>query len=84
MTLVTLVKDVDLEILNSGYELKQDEWFNLGLVGFEAKTKLRGSRFVVRKAKHKYKCRCSDVIHVQNSCGSYESLKPRRRVPNME
>lgn len=80
MTLVTLVKDIDLEIVNSGHELKQDEWFNLGLVGFE----VRGSRFVnVRKVKHKYKCRCSDIIHVQNSCGSYESLKPRRRVPNM-
>lgn len=41
ITLVTLLKDVDFEMADSGYELKQDGWFNLRPVGFDIKVKSR-------------------------------------------
>lgn len=40
-TLVTLLKDVDIEIVDKGYQLKQDGWFNLRPVGFDVFVKPR-------------------------------------------
>ncbi|KAL8741546.1 MAG: hypothetical protein Q9190_005860 [Brigantiaea leucoxantha] len=36
-----LIKDVDFEMADQGYDLKQDGWFNLRPVGFEVKVKPR-------------------------------------------
>ncbi|KAL8769582.1 MAG: hypothetical protein Q9209_004514 [Squamulea sp. 1 TL-2023] len=41
ITLVTLLKDVDLEMADPDYKLKQDGWFNLRPVGFNIKVKPR-------------------------------------------
>ncbi|MCJ1338399.1 hypothetical protein MMC09_003686 [Bachmanniomyces sp. S44760] len=41
ITLVTLLKDVDFELADPTYQLKQDGWFNLRPVGFEIKVKPR-------------------------------------------
>ena len=41
ITLVTLLKDVDLEMADPSYELRQDGWFNQRPVGFEVKVKSR-------------------------------------------
>lgn len=41
ITLVTLLKDVDFEMANPSYRLKQDGWFNLRPVGFNVKVKPR-------------------------------------------
>ena len=41
ITLVTLLRDVDMEMLDPGYRLKQDGWFNLRPVGFDIKVKPR-------------------------------------------
>lgn len=43
ITLVTLLKDVDFEMADQGYKLKQDGWFNLRPVGFHIKVKSRGN-----------------------------------------
>ena len=40
-TLVVLLKEVDFEMKDPGYELKQDGWFNLRLVGFNIKVEAR-------------------------------------------
>ncbi|KAL8666101.1 MAG: hypothetical protein Q9168_007560, partial [Polycauliona sp. 1 TL-2023] len=37
IVLVTLLKDVDFEMADAGYQLKQDGWFNLRPVGFNIK-----------------------------------------------
>ncbi|KAL8995990.1 MAG: hypothetical protein Q9169_004406 [Polycauliona sp. 2 TL-2023] len=42
-TLVTLLKDVDFEMADPGYKLKQDGWFNLRPVGFNVKVQPRAS-----------------------------------------
>jgi len=39
--LVTLLRDVDFELDNPGYQLKQDGWFNLRPVDFYIKVKPR-------------------------------------------
>ena len=39
ITLVTLLKDVDFEMADPSYQLKQDGWFNLRPVGFNIKVK---------------------------------------------
>ena len=41
ITLVTLLKDVDFEMADPSYQLKQDGWFNLRPVGFNIKVKPR-------------------------------------------
>ena len=41
ITLVTLLKEVDFEMADPGYQLKQDGWFNLRPVGFNVKVKPR-------------------------------------------
>lgn len=41
VTLVTLLKDVDIELTDPTYELKQDGWFNLRPVDFEIQVKRR-------------------------------------------
>jgi cytochrome P450 len=41
VTIVTLLRDVDFEMADSTYELKQDGWFNLRPVDFYTKVKLR-------------------------------------------
>lgn len=41
ITLVTLLRDVDMEMVDPGYRLKQDGWFNLRPVGFDIKVKPR-------------------------------------------
>ena len=43
VTLVTLLKDVDFEMADPSYQLKQDGWFNLRPVGFSIKVKPRAS-----------------------------------------
>ncbi len=43
ITLVMLLKDVDFEMADPSYQLKQDGWFNLRPVGFNIKVKPRGS-----------------------------------------
>lgn len=40
-TIVTLLKDVDFEMANPSYQLKQDGWFNLRPVDFDIKVKPR-------------------------------------------
>ncbi|KAL8947967.1 MAG: hypothetical protein Q9183_007736 [Haloplaca sp. 2 TL-2023] len=40
-TLVSLLKNVDFEMVDPSYELKQDGWFNLRPVDFEVKVKAR-------------------------------------------
>ena len=42
-TLVTLLKDVDFEMADPGYRLKQDGWFNLRPVGFYVRVKPRAA-----------------------------------------
>ncbi|KAL8919740.1 MAG: hypothetical protein Q9208_006606 [Pyrenodesmia sp. 3 TL-2023] len=41
ITLVTLLKDVDFEMNDPSYQLRQDGWFNLRPVGFDVKIKPR-------------------------------------------
>ncbi|KAL8719753.1 MAG: hypothetical protein Q9225_003269 [Loekoesia sp. 1 TL-2023] len=41
VTLVTLLKEVDFEMADPSYRLKQDGWFNLRPVGFDIKVKQR-------------------------------------------
>lgn len=41
ITLVTLLREVDFEMADPGYKLKQDGWFNLRPVGFDVKVKER-------------------------------------------
>ena len=41
ITLVALLKDVDFEMADPSYQLKQDGWFNLRPVGFNVKVKAR-------------------------------------------
>ena len=41
ITLVALLKDVDFEMADPSYQLKQDGWFNLRPVGFNVKVKPR-------------------------------------------
>lgn len=41
--IVTILKDMDFEMAEPTYELKQDGWFNPMPVGFEVKVKSRGS-----------------------------------------
>lgn len=40
-TLVMLLKEIDFEMADPGYKLKQDGWFNLRPVGFDVKVKVR-------------------------------------------
>lgn len=40
-TLVTLLKEVDIDMIDTGYQLKQDGWFNLRPVGFNIKVQPR-------------------------------------------
>ncbi|KAI1379197.1 bifunctional P-450:NADPH-P450 reductase [Hypoxylon crocopeplum] len=40
-TLATLIRDVDFEIIDPGYMLEQDGWFNLRPVGFQVRVKPR-------------------------------------------
>ncbi|KAI4284652.1 MAG: hypothetical protein L6R35_004850 [Caloplaca aegaea] len=42
ITLVMLLKNVDFEMVDPGYRLKQDGWFNLRPVGFDVKVRARG------------------------------------------
>ncbi|KAL9013475.1 MAG: hypothetical protein Q9173_001831 [Seirophora scorigena] len=41
ITLVMLLKEIDFEMADPGYALKQDGWFNLRPVGFDVKVKVR-------------------------------------------
>ena len=41
ITLVSLLKDVDFEMADPSYQLKQDGWFNLRPAGFNVKVKAR-------------------------------------------
>ena len=41
ITIVMLLREVDFEIVDSGYQLKQDGWFNLRPVDFDIKVKAR-------------------------------------------
>lgn len=43
ITLVALLKDVDFEMADPSYQLKQDGWFNLRPVGFNIKVRPRAS-----------------------------------------
>lgn len=42
LTLATLLRDVDMEMVDPRYELAQDGWFNLRPVGFDIRVKARG------------------------------------------
>ena len=41
VVLVTLVRECEVEMVDKGYELRQDGWFNLRPVGFEVRVKAR-------------------------------------------
>lgn len=45
ITIVTLLKDVDFEMADPSYQLKQDGWFNLRPVGFDVKVRLRAELY---------------------------------------
>lgn len=43
IVMTVLLKEVDFEMVDQKYQLKQDGWFNLRPVGFEVKVKARGT-----------------------------------------